>query len=205
MGVNRETEQVRSLSGEQEMQNDYKKLYEAEREKTEVLLAKIEEAEKEIEELQFKLDRIKGSFAWKLSIPLRKAFHFYEKTRDRLTRYGSIPGIMRKVRSKIRERRNMKSHGTASFPTPEEAKRQSETEFPRKVVFSILVPLWNTPEKFLRDMIESVTGQTYGGWELCLADGSDAEHSYVGRVVKEYMDKDPRIKYQVLDKNYGIS
>ena len=41
-------------------QQDYKKLYEAEREKTEVLLAKIEEAEKEIEELDFKLKRIKG-------------------------------------------------------------------------------------------------------------------------------------------------
>ena len=50
----------------QEMQNDYKKLYEAEREKTEVLLSKIEESEKEIEELRFKLDRIKNSFAWKL-------------------------------------------------------------------------------------------------------------------------------------------
>lgn len=45
-------------------QMDYKKLYEAEREKTEVLVSKIEESEKEIEELNFKLDRIKGSFAW---------------------------------------------------------------------------------------------------------------------------------------------
>ena len=34
---------------ELELQNDYKKLYEAEREKTEVLLSKIEESEKEIE------------------------------------------------------------------------------------------------------------------------------------------------------------
>ena len=36
-----------------ELQNDYKKLYEAEREKIEVLLSKIEESEKEIEELRF--------------------------------------------------------------------------------------------------------------------------------------------------------
>ena len=132
----------------QELQNDYKKLYEAEREKTEVLLSKIEESEKEIEELRFKLERIKNSFAWKLSIPLRKALHFYEKTRDRLTRYGSIPGLMRKVRSKLQERKNMKRHGTASFPTPEEAKKQRETVFENKVKFSILVPLYNTPEKF---------------------------------------------------------
>ena len=45
----------------QELQNDYRKLYEAEREKTEVLLSKIEESEREIEELNFKLNRIKGS------------------------------------------------------------------------------------------------------------------------------------------------
>ena len=41
-------------------QMDYKKLYEAEREKTEVLVSKIEESEKEIEELNFKLDQYQG-------------------------------------------------------------------------------------------------------------------------------------------------
>ncbi|MCI9250428.1 MAG: glycosyltransferase family 2 protein [Lachnospiraceae bacterium] len=189
----------------QELQNDYKKLYEAEREKTEVLLSKIEESEKEIEELRFKLDRIKNSFAWKLSVPLRKGLHFYEKTRDRLTRYGSIPGLMRKVRSKIQERKNMKRHGTASFPTPEEAKAQRETVFEHKVKFSILVPLYNTPEKFLTDMLDSVKNQTYENWELCLADGSDHEHAYVGEICVKYKAEDSRIVYHVLDHNYGIS
>lgn len=189
----------------QELQNDYKKLYEAEREKTEVLLSKIEESEKEIEELRFKLDRIKNSFAWKLSVPLRKALHFYEKTRDRLTRYGSIPGLMRKVRSKLQERKNMKRHGTASFPTPEEAQQQRKTVFDRKIKFSILVPLYNTPEKFLTDMVDSVLNQTYENWELCLADGSDHEHAYVGDICRKYAEKDSRIIYHVLDHNYGIS
>ena len=189
----------------QELQNDYKKLYEAEREKTEVLLSKIEESEKEIEELRFKLDRIKNSFAWKLSVPLRKGLHFYEKTRDRLTRYGSIPGLMRKVRSKIQERKNMKRHGTASFPTPEEAKAQRETVFEHKVKFSILVPLYNTPEKFLTDMLDSVKNQTYENWELCLAEGSDHEHAYVGEICEKYKAEDSRIVYHVLDHNYGIS
>ena len=189
----------------QELQNDYRKLYEAEREKTEVLLSKIEESEREIEELNFKLNRIKGSFAWKLAAPLRKGLHFYEKTRDRLTRYGSIPGIMRKVRSKVRERRNMKSHGTASFPSPEEARAQRETVFPRKVKYSILVPLYNTPEKFLADMLDCVQAQTYENWELCLADGSDREHAYVGDMCRNRAEKDGRIVYHTLDRNYGIS
>ncbi|MBR0328859.1 MAG: glycosyltransferase [Selenomonadaceae bacterium] len=71
----------------------------------------------------------------------------------------------------------MKLHGTASFPTPEEAKRQRETVFPKKIKISILVPLYNTPQNFLKEMIDSVLAQTYENWELCLADGSDAQHA----------------------------
>ena len=44
---------------------------------------------------------------------------------------------------------------------------------------SILVPLWNTPESFLTEMIGSVQWQTYKNWELCLADGSDDAHADV--------------------------
>ena len=40
------------------------------------------------------------------------------------------------------------------------------------IKFSILVPLYNTPEKFLNEMIISVKEQTYQIWELCLADGA---------------------------------
>ena len=185
-------------------QMDYKKLYEAEREKTEVLVSKIEESEKEIEELNFKLDRIKGSFAWKLAIPLRKGLHFYEKTRDRLTRYGSIPGIMRKVRSKLQERKNMKRHGTASFPGPEEAKAQRETVFPNMVKFSILTPLYNTPEKFLTELLDCVQAQTYQNWELCLSDGSGEDSSIAG-ILEEYTKKDSRIRVKDNKKQLHIS
>lgn len=73
------------------------------------------------------------------------------------------------------------------------------------VKFSVLVPLYNTPEKFLREMIESVCVQTYGNWELCLGDGSDEEHRYVETLCNEYRQKDRRICYRKLEKNYGIS
>ena len=71
--------------------------------------------------------------------------------------------------------------------------------------FSIIVPLYNTPESYLREMIESVAMQTYNNWELCLADGSDDPRFNVDGIVKEYMIKDNRIKYQKLEKNYGIA
>lgn len=102
-------------------------------------------------------------------------------------------------------RTRRKQHGLASFPNAEERKRQEETVFPKNITFSILVPLYNTPEKFLREMIDSVQAQTYRKWELCLADGSDDAHPEVGRICQEYMQNDSRIKYKKIEKNLGIS
>ena len=79
------------------------------------------------------------------------------------------------------------------------------TVFDKEILFSILVPLYNTPIPFLNEMIASVQGQTYSKWELCLADGSDAEHSEVGETVLRLIEQDARIKYRKLEKNLGIS
>lgn len=82
---------------------------------------------------------------------------------------------------------------------------QQRKTYKKELCFSILVPLFNTPEKFLREMIESVQKQTYSQWELCLADGSDEKHTYVGKIVQEYAKNDRRIKYKILESNGGIS
>lgn len=54
-------------------------------------------------------------------------------------------------------------------------------------------------------MIASVFSQTYSDWELCLANGSDDEHTGVGKLVKKIAAKDKRIKYKKLKRNLGIS
>jgi glycosyltransferase involved in cell wall biosynthesis len=69
------------------------------------------------------------------------------------------------------------------------------------VNFSIVVPMYNTPEEYLREMIESVIAQSYANWELVLADASQEE----SKIAKEYAGNDPRIKYYHLEKNAGIS
>ena len=89
--------------------------------------------------------------------------------------------------------------------TAEEIQKQQNTKFAKPLKFSILVPLYNTPEKYLREMILSVVGQTYSDWELCLADASDEAHTYVEKVCCEYAKKDSRIRYQKLNENKGIS
>lgn len=82
-------------------------------------------------------------------------------------------------------------------------KTEVSTLFDKNICFSIVVPLYNTPIKFLREMIKSVQNQTYANWQLCLVDGSDEEHGYVGEYVAGIDDS--RICYKRLEKNMGIA
>ena len=74
-----------------------------------------------------------------------------------------------------------------------------------QTTFSILVPLYNTPPRFLAELIFSVVEQTYPRWELCLADASDGVHGEVERIVSFFAAKDERIRYHRLERNDGIS
>ena len=195
----------RNQMTEEEALRYYKDAYAREREKGRVLTGKLAQAEQQGAALEERLGRIKDSVFWRMSKPLRMAVHWVRRTKERLGYYGSLKGIARKLNAKQIERKARTQHGTASFPGEEEAKRQRETKFRRNIRFSILVPLYNTPEKFLRQAIDSVQAQTYGNWQLCLADGSDAEHGDVERICREYADKDSRIYYRKLAGNEGIS
>ena len=90
-------------------------------------------------------------------------------------------------------------------PSKNELDDQKNTKInERDPLFSILVPLYNTPEHFLKEMLNSVMEQTYEKWELCLADGSDEHFSEkIQHIISSY--KDERIKYLKLDHNDGIS
>ncbi|MBR4575155.1 MAG: glycosyltransferase [Lachnospiraceae bacterium] len=181
----------------------YKDLYEKERCKNARLTESLVDAEAKLADLEYKMDKLKNSMIWKAVYPFRLVWSHTKNLFIRIRRYGSISNLKKKIASKIIEKRAYKSYGTLSMPSPEETKAQRETAFPRKITFSILVPLYNTPEVYLREMIESVIAQTYPCWELCLADGSDSEHGYVEQVVKGY--NDPRIRYERLTENLGIS
>lgn len=184
---------------------DYQKAYEEEHLRNADLAGRIADLEAKCEELNFKLNRIKNHPLWKMSSPLRKMMHWIIRQISRIRNCGSLRGILSKIKYKKREHQAMEQFGTKSFPDEERRNLEQSTVFDRMVKISILVPLYNTPESFLREMIESVTGQTYQNWELCLADGSDEHHSDVGRVVAEYQQKDARICYRKLEKNEGIS
>ncbi len=186
---------------------DYRQAYEKEHLRNADLAGRVADLEAKCDDLNFKLNRIKSNPLWKMSAPLRKGMHFILRQKTRLKNCGNLRGVIAKLKYKRIERQAMERYGTKSFPAPEEAEKQREAKFPKMVKISILVPLYNTPEEFLREMIESVTAQTYENWELCLADGSNPEHENVGRIVKEYQERDGRgrIVYKKLVKNGGIA
>jgi len=70
-------------------------------------------------------------------------------------------------------------------------------------VFSILMPVYNPPERFLRAAIESVRAQLHPHWELCVANDASTEQ-YVTPVLAEYARVDSRIRVTQRRENGGI-
>jgi GT2 family glycosyltransferase len=89
-------------------------------------------------------------------------------------------------------------------PTQKELLLQSKVKFSFSPKISIICPVWNTPEYFLKEMVQSVINQTYPNWELCLSDGNSANEN-LRKILNNYKDSDKRIKVKFLDKNLGIS
>lgn len=82
--------------------------------------------------------------------------------------------------------------------------RERIAQFNRKPLISVLMPVYNTPEKWLRLAINSVFNQLYPYWELCIADdASTAPH--IRPLLKEYQAKDKRIKVVFRDGNGHIA
>ena len=91
----------------------------------------------------------------------------------------------------------------SDIPLKRELKAQKTATFPYMPKISIIVPLYNTPQKFLKEMIDSVYNQSYSNWQLVLADASDKDLPYIKSTVDSYNDS--RIVYEKLAENKGIS
>ncbi len=122
---------------------------------------------------------------------LKKTLRYLKRNGIRRTYYA----IKERVQSE------MTDNYSYELPAGTELERQRQEGKDFNIKFSILVPAYETREDFLRAMIDSVLAQTYGKFELILADASSTDR--VERVVKSYMDK--RIMYRRLKSNAGIS
>ena len=69
---------------------------------------------------------------------------------------------------------------------------------------SVVVPVYNTPLPFFKQMVQSVRRQTYANWQLVLVDASDSAHAEPGRLAQERAAQDSRILYRKIG-NGGIA
>ncbi|MBR2823416.1 MAG: glycosyltransferase [Clostridia bacterium] len=131
-----------------------------------------------------------------------------QKTVEKGIRYLKKRGIrktLRKTALHVDRKRLERAYIRRMMPTAEQLAAQRAEGMPEEVCFSVIVPLYNTPMALLRETLDSVAGQSYGNWELCLADGSDDAHGDVGEYCRERAAAEHRIRYRKLPQNEGIS
>lgn len=85
-----------------------------------------------------------------------------------------------------------------------EDQRKAAQKLPLQPLVSIILPLYNTDEAFLRACLDSVLAQTYENWQLCIADDASPK-PHVWKVVEEYKSRNAgRIKAVRLEQNQHI-
>ena len=133
---------------------------------------------------------------------VRVAFNFMKK--------NGLRALIRKSKSKIQGMDNDYEYTEwyeKTKPTKEELAAQREEKFEYSPVFSIVIPLYATPDNFLRELLDSILAQTYTNFEVCLADGSEKgkdKEEFVKKYIEE-KNTGSKIKYNKLGKNLGIA
>ena len=68
-------------------------------------------------------------------------------------------------------------------------------------LISIVLPIYNG-EKYMRQSIDSIIGQTYSNWELLIVDDGSTDRT--AEIAMEYVQKDPRIQYHKNPQNMRL-
>ncbi|HEY0657053.1 MAG TPA: glycosyltransferase, partial [Pyrinomonadaceae bacterium] len=120
--------------------------------------------------------------------------------------WAGIKAYVKRLRWKYEERKKyqkwIKIHQLTENKR-REIQRQIES-FERKPKISVVMPVYNVEERWLRLAIESVINQFYPNWELCIADDCSSK-PHVRRVLEEYAAQDKRIKVVFRAENGHIS
>lgn len=82
--------------------------------------------------------------------------------------------------------------------------KEKSQKLKQQPLVSIILPTYNTKHKYLKECLDSVRAQIYENWELCIVDDASTDFS-VRKTIKEYAEKDNRIKYKFLSTNLHIS
>lgn len=122
-----------------------------------------------------------------------------------LVKQGPV-ALFNKIKHKIIQR-NLYRYYLYSIKKLEDnnnIKKEKIRAFKYRPKISIIIPVYNTKEKWLRDCVNSVLNQVYDNWELCIVDGYSTK-SYIRKVLEKYARQDSRIKVKFLTENKGIA
>ena len=128
---------------------------------------------------------------------IKKGIQFYK-------RYGIRGGIATLTGQGQIKDKNYAAWYEKNKVSEEELAIQRNKEFPYMPLFSILVPVYNTPIPYLREMLDSVRNQTYQKWQLCIAN-ANPENEEVARILNQYIEMDKRIQTVNVPENLGIA
>ena len=136
---------------------------------------------------------------------VNKVKHCKDKGIIYLKKYG-IKDVCERIEMKLsRKNHEMYEYWRRLYvPTKKQLKEQSEQAFELEPKISIVVPLYKTDHRFLKEMIDSVKSQSYSNWELCLSDGS-GNPSPLKDILTKYENGDKRIKVIRNDSPLQIS
>jgi GT2 family glycosyltransferase len=128
----------------------------------------------------------------------------------RVARNEGVKGITERLQSRLQPRRGNAAYRAwvKRYDTLTEADREAIRarirELPYQPLISVVMPVYDTDEAWLRRAIGSVLRQLYPHWELCLAD-DHSPRPHVRAVLQEYAARDSRVKLVFRDRNGHIS
>jgi glycosyltransferase involved in cell wall biosynthesis len=126
----------------------------------------------------------------------------------RTIRSDGLRGIKQQLRARFAHATTGYDEWVVQFDTLEASDRAAIQarigELPVSPLISVVMPVYQPPEQWLRRAIDSVREQLYPNWELCIADDA-SKGPEVRRVLEEYAAKDARIKVVFREKNGHIS
>jgi glycosyltransferase involved in cell wall biosynthesis len=155
-------------------------------------------------------------FGWRL------AFAWVRDNR-RLPRPTELPAMIRFALDRYRNRAGERGGAPPGFAVPEAvdpyqawqsvntftAAARSELELRLSAatnlpLLSVVTPIYNPPLEFLAAAVESVFGQVYASWELCMADDASTDPG-VREFLEQLAQRDRRVRVQSRERNGNIS
>lgn len=81
---------------------------------------------------------------------------------------------------------------------------EENASFVYKPLLSIVMTVYNIDREWLVLAIDSVLGQVYGNWELCIVDDASPK-PHIKEILQDYVARDKRIRVTFLKDNQGMA